>query len=145
METLNKYLRTFFLVLSGCTISSTIFITIFVRDLEFNVVLLWEIIVMAAICTLGNLIYFSRSEISKKQMKVRMILHYFYINTVVLGCAFLFGWIAAGYFVQFLVILILIAAVYFGVMSVNFQKEEKAAENMNKVLRKLNLEEKERD
>lgn len=145
METLKKFLLTFVLVLAGCTISSTIFITIFIWEIEFKVILLWQIIGLAVICTLGNLFFYSKYEISKKKMKIRMIFHYLYINIAVLGYAFLFQWIDPSYLVQFLVMLVLIAAVYYGVMKVDFQREEKAAENMNMILRKLNSSGKEKE
>ncbi|HWT74717.1 MAG TPA: DUF3021 family protein [Mobilitalea sp.] len=143
MEMLKKSLLTFVLVLAGYTISTAIFISIFVRGYEFSILLLWEIIGMSAVCTLGNLIFYSKCEISKKQMRLRKIIHYIYINAAVLGGAFLFQWIDPGLLLQFLFMLVLIAAVYYGVMAFNFRKEEKTADHMNKRLQKMNAAEKE--
>lgn len=143
METLKRLLYTFVLVLAGITISATIFITLFYPELYDIIVLLWQIIILAVVCTLGNLIYYSRKEIGKKQMKVRMILHYLYINVVNICGALLFQWISPGFLLEFIVLLLLVAISYICIMMTNFHKEEKTAENMNKLLRKLHTDENE--
>jgi MFS-type transporter involved in bile tolerance (Atg22 family) len=78
-------------------------------------------------------------------MKIRMICHYLYINFIVLGGAILWGWMDPSFIKQFLLMLILIAAVYIGVMIVNFRKQKKTAEVLNKELKKLNAGEEKKD
>ena len=145
METLKKLFVTFVSVIAGTTISTASFLSIFGRDVQFSVVLLWQIIGMSVVCTFGNVMYLSKHEISKNQMKLRLIIHYLYINMIVIGGAFLFGWLEPGYIPQLIVILTLIAVVYLGVTILGNQMEEKTAENMNKLLRKMNSSEKEKD
>ncbi len=141
IELIKKSIVTFFLVIAGVTISAAVFVTIFFSEIELSILLLWQIILMAFVCTLGNFIYYSKYELSKRQMMIRIVIHYFYINLVVLGGAFLWEWITQGYIVQFVVMLLLIAVVYVGVTLVNFMKEEKTAEVLNKRLSKINTEE----
>lgn len=145
METLKRYLLTFVLVLAGITISSTIFITIFYPDLHNIIALLWQIITLAGVCTLGNLIFYSKKEISKGQMKVRMILHYSYIILINMSAALFFQWISPGFLMGHIVMFVLITVNYFAVMMVNIQRQEKTAENMNRLLRKLHTKEKEEE
>lgn len=142
MELLKKTILTFALVIAGITVSSTIFLTIFVPEVQLGIMILWEIIIMSAVCSLGNLLFYSRREISKKKLRIRMIIHYIYINAVVLSGAFIWEWITPGYILQLIVIMILIAAVYAAVMLVNISKEIKIAEDLNKRLNKLNTGEK---
>lgn len=115
--------------------------TIFLPKLYFTVEVIWQVIVMSAISSGGTAIFHSRREISKMQMKLRVIIHYAYINVTALGCALLWGWIDAGRISQFITMLLLIAGVYFSVTTAMFNNEKKIAEDMNQKLRKVYPEE----
>lgn len=135
MESVKKVINTFFYVLSGSIISTAIFITIFLRDLYFNVEVIWQVIVMAAITSLGTLIYHSNREISKNRMRLLLIIHYTFINVVVLGCAVMWQWINVHRITQIFTMVLLIAGVYFSVTTVMFRNEKRIAENINQRLR----------
>ncbi len=135
MENVKKIIQTFFYVLSGSIISTAVFMTIFLRDLYFNVEIIWQVIIMAAITSLGTLIYHSKKEISKKQMRLRHIVHYTYINAVVLGCAVLWQWINIHRISQIITIIVLVGGVYFSVTTVMFNNEKRIAERINQRLR----------
>ena len=91
MNVVNKVIKTFFYVLSGSIICTAVFMTIFLPGVKFTVAVIWQIIAMSAISSCGTLLFYSRKEIGKKQMRARMIIHYSYINVVVLGSAVLCG------------------------------------------------------
>jgi hypothetical protein len=135
MEILRRIVQTFAYVMAGITISAALFITIFIPEEVFQIELLWQIIILSAVCSLGNFIYYFKEVPSKKQMKLRIICHYSYINLVVLGGAFLWGWVTPGILLEFLAMLALIAVVYFVVMVAIFRQEVKTAENINRQLR----------
>lgn len=143
MELFKKLFRTFVETVTGITISATVFISIFARHWEFTIQLLWQIIAMAAVCSLGNLIFYSKKEYGKRQMKIRMACHYLYINSIVFGGAILLRWLNPV-FSQVLVMLLLSVIVYFGIMTVNLRREKKTAEVLNKQLKKLNAGEDEK-
>jgi cytochrome bd-type quinol oxidase subunit 2 len=135
MESMKKIIQTFFYVLSGSIISTAIFITIFLRDLNFSVEVIWQVIIMAALTSLGPLIYRTKKEISKKQMRIRHIIHYTYINVTVLGCAIMWQWVNINRISQIITMVLLVAGVYFSVTTAMFSNEKRIAENINQRLR----------
>ncbi len=145
MPTAKRMLNTFAYILAGYTLNCAIFITIFVPELEFHISLLWQAIALSAVCTLGNFIYYCKSILNKKQMRVRIIFHFLYINAVVVGGAILFDWITPGLNLQLLVLLLLIVALYAIITVVSFRQEKKIAEDLNRQLRKQFPEQEDRD
>lgn len=141
MKSLKKIVDTFFYVLAGSIICTAIYMTIFLPKLYFTVEVIWQVIVMSAITSCGTMIFYSRHEISKKQMKRRVILHYAYINFVVSGLALLWQWVDAGRISQILTMILLTAGTYFSVTTVMINKEKKTADNINRKLRKVYPEE----
>lgn len=136
MDTMKKIIQTFAYTVAGITISTALFITIFLPKIALDVMLMWQIIVMSAICAMGNLIYHTRKALSKKQMIVRIICHYLYINFIVFGGALLWEWLTPGLIPEFLVMLLLVAVVYAIITIVCFHQEEKTAKNLNRQLHK---------
>ena len=143
MQYCKAVLKTFFYVLSGSILSTTVFITIFFPDLLFSIKLIWEVIAMSVLTSLGPILFISKHEITKKQMKIRQIIHYIYINIIVVGNALLCGWIEIGEIIQVGTLLLMIASVFFGVNAAMFKQEKKTAESMNERLREIYPEEKE--
>lgn len=141
MKAMKKVIQTFYYVLSGSIISTAVFITIFLPGLKFSIGVVWQVIAMSAITSCGTLLFSSKEEIGKKQMRVRMVIHYIYINVVVLGTAILCGWIDVTRIMQIVAMVLLTAGVYFGVNTAMYNNERRTAENINKRLRKIYSEE----
>jgi amino acid transporter len=145
IEMLKKMVLTFFLTVVGIIFSTTVFLTIFYPEIHLYLGLLWQIIMMSFVCTLGNLIFYSKYEISKRQMMIRKTLHFLYINAIVIGGAFLWSWVTPGILTEFFTLLIMIELVYAVVMMINIWKEKKDAEAMNKRLSQLNSEDEKKE
>lgn len=141
MQELKIIIRTFLYVLAGTVLSTAIFITVFYPGATFEVSLLWQVIAMTALTSMGTALFFSKKEISKTQMKVRKTIHYIYINIIVVGTAILCDWIHVNQMIQVIVFLFDVSLVYFVVCAIMFRKEEKTAESMNERLRKQYPEE----
>lgn len=135
MNIIKNIARTFIYILAGITICSALYITIFIPEAVLSVMLLWQIILMSAISSCGSLVYCSKKELSKQSMKVRIILHYLYTSMVVLGGAFLFGWIKSNVFPEIIVLFLLMTIQYSMIMIFMFRKEEKTADHLNKRLK----------
>lgn len=118
--------------------------TIFFPDSE-STILFWQVIALSIISSLGNLIFCSRKELSRKQMLIRKIIHLLYVIIAVLGGACLCGWIDPGSVWQMVIMVIFILTVYGVVMYVNMKMEIKTAEALNQKLHKLNQEEENRE
>jgi uncharacterized membrane protein YfcA len=136
MNFMKSIVNTFVMILTGITLSSAIFITVFIPKQTLSVEILWQIIGMSLVCSLGNLFYFSKKEIGKQNMRLRIICHYLYINIIVFGGAFLFDWCEPKYFPQLIVLFLLIVLVYIVIMLTEFKYEKITAEKLNHQLRK---------
>jgi hypothetical protein len=143
MAWLKNIIITFCYVLAGSTICATIFITQFWPKETQMITILIQLIGLSILGSAGNLIFYSKRELSKKKMKVRTIIHYIYVYLSVLSCAYLFGWIVPGNLKQTLVMLIMICCVNLSVSYALKKKEDKTAEIINRKLSKMNLIEKE--
>ncbi len=137
--------RTFIYILAGSTISTAIFITIFLPEVELDVSLLWQVILMSIISATGSLIFESKKEIGKKQMKLRQTVHFIYTIFIVFGIAILCGWVDVSKIVQIIALLLMISSVYTSVCIVMFKRSEKEAEDMNQRLRTIYPEEEKED
>lgn len=135
MDIIKGIFRTFVYIMTGSTISTTIFITLFYPQDTFQISLLWEIIVLSLVGALGNFIYYYKSALTKKQIRVRIILHYLYIIMVVFGGGILWGWLDWS-LLEFAVMFLLVSIVYASIMLVLFRQDRKLAENINRQLRK---------
>lgn len=136
MDLVKRIINTFAYIMTGISFSTAIFITVFIPKLKFDISLIWEIVAMSAVCALGNMIYYYKRDLTKKQMKLRIIIHYLYINAVVFGGSFLWEWLTPGLIPEFLVMLLLVTVVYVIITVVTIRQEVKIAENLNRRLRK---------
>lgn len=137
MSILKTIFQTFCYVLSGSILCTATFITIFYPDAELNVSLLWQVFLMSFISALGALIYISKKELGKKQMKIRQTFHFIYTLGVVFGIAITCDWIDASKIPELLVMLLMVSGVYFAVCRAMFLWSEKEAESINRRLRKI--------
>lgn len=138
MSHIKSIIRIFIYVTAANTIGSAIFLTFFDREVQFSYILLWQFIGIAAICALGNLIFWSNQELSKRQMNVRNVLHYLYTNFIVIGGAFVLKWIEPDQIRNIAFLIILVAVIYGYSFIIMFKSDEKTAEDVNKKLRKYN-------
>lgn len=137
MSNLKSIFQTFCYILSGSVLCTAIFVSIFYPDAELDVSLLWQVVIMSFISALGTLIYISKKELGKKQMKVRKTLHFVFTLVVVLGIAIGCDWIDASKIPQLLVMLLMISGLYFAVCRAMLLWSEKEAESINRRLRKI--------
>jgi hypothetical protein len=133
--------KVFILSLSGTTIGSTIFITLFEKDATLNYLFLWQMIIIAVGCALGNVIFVAKRELTKGEIKIRFILHYVYISLIVIGGAHFFDWINIRNITDIGMMVVLIAIIYTSVTTAMFKNDSKEAEDLNKKLSKYNKRE----
>ena len=96
---------------------------------------LWEIPLLGFLCAVGTDIAMSASsELTANQVRVRIALHYVYINAVVLICGYFFGWYeltVSGV----LLMLLTSAVIYAFTVFFTFFKDIKTADKMNRRLK----------
>ncbi len=139
MAWLRNIIITFSYVLTGSVICATVFIILFWPESKEMLTILQEVIVLSILGSVGNLIFYSKHEMSKQKMKIRTIIHYIYIYAAVLCCAHLFGWIVPGNIKQLIVMIIMISCVTLSVGYAVKKKEARTAELINRKLSRMNL------
>lgn len=132
-------------ITTGILFVAAVYIHIFWgSDTSLEVGLLWQILIVGAICSVGSfLLPFEKMEKGgmSKGIVLRTILYYLYINITVLGCAFYFGWCDLDDWKMVLGMVAAIAFVFVVVSAVSYWIEYQTAEKMNAKLRERENEE----
>ena len=108
-------------------------------DAQISVRILWQIIIVSAVCAVPILMYPTKNEkeLSKKGMIVRQIIYFVYVNIAVLGLGRAFGWF---YFEKPEMVVFmewLIIGVYVIVNLGVYMNDRIAADSMNRKLSEL--------
>lgn len=131
---IREILLTFCMVTTGSILVSAAYIKVFwPGDPQVSVDILWQLPLIAFICCLGNLFY-ARREVSRRSMLCRKLLHYLYINAVVLGGGYHFSWIERGNLPMLAVMALGILAVFVVVSAVVWNWNKKETQRLNSKL-----------
>lgn len=126
-------LYTFVCVTTCIVFASALFTTIFWQESDIGPEMLWQILIISALCSLGTMIY-PDYEVTKRRAVCLTVLHYIIVNVVVLGGGILFGWFDADNLFMVLLMLLLIAVIYFLVSAIMWKRAENMASLMNEKL-----------
>ncbi|TGY95584.1 DUF3021 domain-containing protein [Petralouisia muris] len=124
-------------ITTGILFASAVFITVFYGwELELHVDILWQILVLAFICTLGSLVISvdGQREISRRSMLIRIAVYYAYVNAAVLFGGFLFRWFSFDNLNQVLGMVAAVAVVYLAVWICSSWLDYREAEQINRKL-----------
>lgn len=138
MRIIESMIELFMRITTGILLVAAIFITVFWGwDNKLNVMILWQILLVAVVCTMGSLLFLlgNGKELSKKAMLGRMILYYIYINVAVLALGWYFEWYTLNNWQQVLGMVVAIAVVFFAVEIISYRAENRMAQRMNERLR----------
>ena len=108
-------------------------------DAQISVRILWQIIIVSAVCAVPILMYPTKNEkeLSKKGMIVRQIIYFVYVNIAVLGLGRAFGWFYLEKPEMVVFMEGLIIGVYVIVNLVVYMNDRIAADSMNRKLSEL--------
>ncbi len=132
--TLKNMVKIFSYIMAGMSICTATFISIFNYSANITVDILWQIIAIAAVCSMGNILYINHAVLTKRTMIIRFSLHYIYVNIVVIGGGFIFNWLTMDKFYEVVVMFFMIAVVYIIIMVVDFTQDKKTADSINQHL-----------
>ncbi|MCI9083397.1 MAG: DUF3021 domain-containing protein [Lachnospiraceae bacterium] len=128
-------------ITTGVLFVTAIYIPVFYGwDEVIYVKILWQILFLSGICTLGSVIMplDGEKEVSRLSMLVRHCLYYIYINAVVLVLGYVFGWFSFHHLEQVIGMVAAIAFVYFVIVLVCYWIQYREAEKMNRKLKERN-------
>lgn len=130
-----ELLLTFCMVTTGSVFVCAVYNKIFwLHNTSLNADILWQLLALAFLCSLGNFIHPYR-EISRRRILINKGLHYLYINAVVLGCGYGFGWMDKGNVLMLIVMVLGILLVFAVVSFVIWRLHTRESKNLNQKLR----------
>lgn len=140
MEKLKALVNVFSKIAVCVLFASAIYISAFWgADAEVSAKLLWQIILVSAICSLPILMYpvNGEKELSKKGMLVRQVLYFLYVNGAVLGLGRIFGWFYFENAKMVVFMELLIVGVYAVVNLAVYLSDKAVADHMNRKLEEM--------
>lgn len=134
MKKIADMFNTFVYVVTAVVFGSAVYITIFWGESTLGVKLLWQILLVSFLCSLGTLMY-PEKQTGKKVLWLLRALHYVLVNAVVLGCGIWFEWFYADNLLMVLGMLLLIAVIFVTASYILWKRASHAAELMNERLK----------
>lgn len=137
-----ELLLTFCMVTTGSVLVCAVYNKIFwPKEVYLDGDILWQLLALAFLCSMGNFIH-PYEEISRRRVLLDKLLHYLYINIVVLCCGYGFGWIDQDNIPMLMVMLLGILLVFAVVSFVIWRLHARESENLNRKLREYQRAEK---
>ena len=99
----------------------------------------WMVLLSGIAGAIPTLLFYFRTEPTKKQFIIRVILHFIVIVTLIMTLGFVFGWYTN--LLEGLIILGVILAVYASVWFLSYKLNASQAKNINDALNKINDDE----
>ena len=132
MARIKVFLDVFTKVTTCILLGAAAYCSFFFYDGMFSRHLLWELLLVSFLTSLGVLFY--TDDLNKKSMRLVCILHYLFNNVVVVGCGLWFGWIDAKNPLQIIGMVVLVAVIFCVVSVLSWKKAASEAEQMNERL-----------
>lgn len=117
IKKIKEILMTFCMVTTGATFATLVYVKIFYDMEGVTANILWQILLVSFLCSLGNLIH-PMHEVGRRRFCIDLFVHYLYINVVVLGAGKRFEWfdirvlsMDVGMMLLILIIFVLVSAV----------------------------------
>ena len=135
-ELLKTLLRNFFVITTGTTVSMYIFCLIISPDVIFTLEDIGGILLMAVASDLLFIIFYSRKELDKKQMRIRFAIHLPVLLVVLLLFAYIWDWVKLSKPIEVVLFILLVMGVYVVVFAIGVFQDKKTADKLNDGLKK---------
>lgn len=135
-ELIKVMLRSFFVITTGIVVSICVFCLIFTPESMFSVADLGRILLMALASDLPYVIYYSPKELDRKQMLLRMAVHFPVLLAILLYFAQLWDWVSLSDPKEVAVFILLVIGVYAAVFTIAAHKDRKLADKLNESLKR---------
>lgn len=130
-EILKTMFYSFFVIATGIVASMYVFCLIFYPNVSFSLNDIRAILITALACDLPFFIYYSKRDLSKKQMFIRTIIHFFVLLTVLIYLSHLWNWISLNEPREVAIFVLLVVVVYVIVSSIISYQDKRLAKKLN--------------
>ncbi|MDR2888874.1 MAG: DUF3021 domain-containing protein [Lachnospiraceae bacterium] len=133
----------YFVIVTGMLLSEAVFRQIFYAEAIIEHLELWRLLAGGWLFCMPHFIFYSRTELTKKQWLVRLAIHFCTLEVIVVGSArYLFGWLENDSApVEYLVLATMVLMVYAVVMIGGGRRDRASADEINRRLGELKREE----
>lgn len=140
-ELLNAMFHAYFVITTGITMSMYLCCQLFKPDARLSPVDIGEILLLAFLCDLSLLIFWSRKDLGKKQIALRFCIHVPVITIIVISFAYSWNWVDIKSPLEVFVFILLVLCVYAIAFLVTFYRDKKTANQITEGLkRRYNIE-----
>lgn len=130
MQRLKNVLNTYVYVTTLVVLASAVYISLFWKEAELDVGILWQILGTSLVCSLGMLVINPEKVYTRRRLLVINTIYYVYVNVAVLTAGFLFEWFYPKQSPMVAGMVVLIALVFAAVRLLIYFEERKTADQI---------------
>lgn len=133
-----RFLFEIFSMVTSCVVIAVALFTTVVNPVEaVEPVILWQIPCVSFLCSLGSLIHPWDRTPGKREMGIRIVVHFLLTNVIVLTSGFCFQWYRSDDLGSVAVMLVTIALIFGVVSAFSWSRDAGEAKRMNDKLREF--------
>jgi energy-coupling factor transporter transmembrane protein EcfT len=131
-EFAKKIIKDFLLIFALIIIIITILRQLYFPDEAFDLKSIYIIMAFAFLSAIIGFILYSPNDLSEKNMRIRMILHFFTLEILLIALSSVFGIVESPS--DGIILAVQIAIIYFIVRFLSWKKDQKEAQQINEKL-----------
>lgn len=128
-----RVLYSFFIIFTCSLVAMCIF-ALFAGYRFIAITDLFVLLGLAILTSLAGFIFYSKKELSKRQMLIRNIIHFLLIQGIIFSAAFLVRWIFLHYPGRMVLLVVLVSIVYVVVYTMEGYKTKRLADRLTQKL-----------
>ncbi|MGE5678452.1 MAG: DUF3021 domain-containing protein [Pseudomonadota bacterium] len=133
-----KLVKDFLVIFAVIVITITLLRQIFAPDVYLRLRDIYNYMICAVVGDLPSLIFYTKKDMTEKEMRLRIIIHFAVLEAALLTIANVFGWVSG--ITNMLFLAVQIAIIYGIVRLILWMDDKKAANSINEKLRALKNE-----
>ncbi|MGE8033945.1 hypothetical protein B1B04_09645 [Lysinibacillus sp. KCTC 33748] len=132
-EFLQKIIKNFFIIFASIIMIITLLRQMFYPDMAFDLKSIYIIMAFAFLSALTRFILYSPYDLSEKKMRIRIIIHFFTLEILLIAISSAFNLINSTS--EVIILALQIAVIYIIVRLLSWQNDKKDAKKINEKLK----------
>ncbi|MFO1445438.1 DUF3021 family protein [Bacillus sp. Bva_UNVM-123] len=132
-EFVRNIISDFLIIFASIIIIITILRQIYYPNMAFDLKSIYIIIAFSFLSALTGFILYSPNKISEKKMRIKMVIHFFTLEILLITLASIFGIVRSG--LDVIIIALQIAVIYIIVRLLSWKNDIKEAQKINEKLK----------
>ncbi len=135
---IKKIFSDFFIITTGILIGIIVYCMLNEPEATFDVQLLQAIVFSGFVTSLPTMIFYSKKELTKRKMLLRQVIHFMFLESMILWSAYSSRSIEPGNIMQGIETFGMVFLIYFAVRLKGWLIDKKEAEKLNKRIEEFN-------